>query len=81
MHYVSSTDARNSLSKALEMAQRGAVTIQKQGRDVAVILSPQDFARITHDNTQDFLAFCGLIGARAKAQGLDETQLSTLLED
>lgn len=81
MQYVSATDARNSLSKAIDMAQREPVTIQKQGREVAVVLSPQDFARITEDNRQEFLAFCDRVGQKAVAAGLDELKLAGLLAD
>jgi len=79
MQYVSSTDARNNLSKAIDMAQRQPVMVQKQGRDVAVILSPEDFARITQDNIEEFLAFCDAIGRRAQAQGMTEEKLAALL--
>ncbi len=81
MQYVSSTDARNSLSKAIDMAQRQPVMVQKQGRDVAVILSPEDFSRITRDNIEEFLAFCETIGRRAQAKGLTEEKLAKLLND
>lgn len=81
MQYVSSTDARNSLSKAIDMARREPVMVQKQGRDVAVILSPEDFARITRDNIEEFLQFCERIGQRAEAAGLTEEKLQDLLKN
>ena len=81
MQYVSSTDARNSLSKAIDMAQRQPIMVQKQGRDVAVILSPEDFTRITSDNIEDFLMFCENIGKRAQAKGLTPKKLAALLKD
>jgi prevent-host-death family protein len=81
MQYVSSTDARNNMTKAIDMAQREPVVVQKQGRDVAVILSPQDFARITQDNLEDFFTFCKTIGRKAKAKGLTEAKLDAMLND
>ncbi|MGI9197539.1 MAG: type II toxin-antitoxin system Phd/YefM family antitoxin, partial [Candidatus Nanopelagicales bacterium] len=37
---VSSSDARQALSEVIERAQREAVTIEKHGRPVAVVISP-----------------------------------------
>jgi PHD/YefM family antitoxin component YafN of YafNO toxin-antitoxin module len=81
MQYVSSTDVRNYLSKAMEMALREPVMVQKQGRDMAVILSAQDFARITRDNIEDFLAFSESVGLKAQKKGLTPAKLKKLLED
>ena len=80
MQYITSTDARNSLSKAIDMARREPVIVQKQGRDAAVILSPEDFDRITRDNIEDFLEFCDMIGKRAESSGLTEKKLTDLLK-
>ena len=81
MQHISSTDARNGLAKAILLAQREPVVIQKQGHDVAVILSPQDFERMTSDNIEDFLALCNLIGQKAVSAGLTEDKLTILLKD
>jgi len=80
MQYVSSTDVRNHLSKAMEMAQREPVMVQKQGRDVAVILSAQDFSRISRDNIEDFLAFSAEVGKKAQKKGLTAEKLQQLLK-
>ena len=65
----------------LDMVQREPVTIQKQGRDVAVMLSPDDFARITQDNVEEFLVFCDEIGRRAETEGLTEEELAEILSE
>jgi prevent-host-death family protein len=41
---ISATDAKNKFGRVLEMAQAGPVHIQKNGRDVAVVVSPEQFA-------------------------------------
>jgi prevent-host-death family protein len=41
---ISATDAKNKFGQVLEMAQAGPVHIQKNGRDVAVVVSPEKFA-------------------------------------
>jgi prevent-host-death family protein len=46
MSAISATDAKNRFGQVLEMAQAEAVHIQKNGREVAVILSPEEFKRL-----------------------------------
>lgn len=80
MQYFSSTDARTNISKAIMIAQREPVFIQKQGKDVAVIISTDDYNKITQDNIDDFLIFCRLVGTRAKKLGLTQAKLNKLLK-
>ena len=40
---ISATDAKNKFGKLLEMARKEPVRIQKNGRDVAVMVSAEDF--------------------------------------
>ncbi|MBJ3785235.1 type II toxin-antitoxin system prevent-host-death family antitoxin [Devosia sediminis] len=44
MAAISATDAKNKFGQVLEMAQAEPVRIQKNGRDVAVVLSGEQFA-------------------------------------
>ena len=44
MGTMSATDAKNKFGQLLEMAQAEPVHIQKNGRDVGVLLSPEQFA-------------------------------------
>lgn len=67
-------------------AQREPVTIRRQKRDVAVVLSAEqvvlsaaDYARPTRANVDAFDRFCDEVGARAEARGLTEDKLSELL--
>jgi prevent-host-death family protein len=46
MPAMTATDAKNRFGQALEMAQAGPVHIQKNGRDVAVLLSPEEYRRL-----------------------------------
>ncbi|WP_291411893.1 type II toxin-antitoxin system Phd/YefM family antitoxin [Devosia sp.] len=46
MAEISATDAKNKFGQVLEMAQAGPVRIQKNGRDVAVVLSPEQYAAL-----------------------------------
>ena len=49
---ISATDAKNKFGQVLEMAQAGPVRIQKNGRDVAVVLSAEQYAAMQAANGQ-----------------------------
>ncbi len=51
MAVVSATDAKNKFGQVLEMAQAGPVHIQKSGRDVAVVLSAEEYAQLVTQGT------------------------------
>jgi prevent-host-death family protein len=50
MAEISATDAKNKFGQVLEMAQAGPVRIQKNGRDVAVVLSAEQYAALQAAN-------------------------------
>jgi prevent-host-death family protein len=80
MRYVSATDAKQRLAALLDAVQREPVVIRRQKRDVAVLLSPQDYERLRAFNTADFQRFCDQIAAKAAARGLTEDKLNQILE-
>ena len=47
MRYVSASEAKQRLAALLDAAQREPVTIRRQNRDVAVVISPTDYRRLT----------------------------------
>lgn len=46
MNYMSATDAKNRFGELLEAARKEPVHVQKNGRDVAVVMSPEEFERL-----------------------------------
>jgi prevent-host-death family protein len=81
MRYVSATDAKQRLAALLDAAQREPVVIRRQKRDVAVILSPQEYDRLRALNIDEFERFCDRVAEQAAARGLTEAKLSAILED
>jgi antitoxin Phd len=79
MRTISATEAKQGLAALLETAAREPVMIQRQKRDVAVVLSPQEYARLARLNVEEFQQFCDRIGTQAQAAGLTETKLDQLL--
>ena len=49
MAAMNATDAKNKFGQMLEMAQAEPVRIQKNGRDVAVVLSPEQYGALVAD--------------------------------
>ena len=46
MPNMTATDAKNRFGQLLEMARTEPVHIRKNGRDVAIVLSPEEHARL-----------------------------------
>ena len=50
MAEINATDAKNRFGQVLEMAQAEPVRIQKNGRDVAVVLSAEQYAALVSES-------------------------------
>lgn len=46
MAHITATEAKNKFGQVLEMAQAEPVRIQKNGRDVAIVLSPEQYGAL-----------------------------------
>jgi prevent-host-death family protein len=79
MRYVSATEAKQELAAILDAAQREPVVIRRQQRSVAVVLSMQEYERLTALNVEEFQRFCDRVGEQAKARGLTEEKLSDII--
>ncbi|MEO8659201.1 MAG: type II toxin-antitoxin system Phd/YefM family antitoxin [Bryobacteraceae bacterium] len=81
MQSVSATEAKQRLAALIDAAQREPVVIRRQNRDVAVILSPQQYERLRALNTSEFQRFCDRVAEGAAARGLTEEKLAEILVD
>jgi len=81
MRIVSASEAKQGLASVLESVAFEPVVIQKQKRDVAVVLSMQEYARLIRLNVAEFQRFCDDVGQRAQAQGLTQKGLDKLLKN
>ena len=81
MQYVSATDAKQKLAAILDAAQREPVVIRRQKRDVAVLLSAQEYDRLRALNRDEFERFCDRVGKQATKRGMTEKKLNRILAD
>ncbi|MGZ4731830.1 MAG: type II toxin-antitoxin system Phd/YefM family antitoxin [Terriglobales bacterium] len=81
MRSVSATEAKQRLAALLDAAQREPVVIRRQNRDVAVIMSAEEYERIRDLNAAEFQRFCDRVADQARARGLNEATLNDLLQD
>ncbi len=81
MKFVSATEAKQRLAALLDAAQREPVMIRRQKRDVAVILSPQEYDRLRAINVEEFERFCDRVGQQAVVRGLSEDRLGDIVGD
>lgn len=81
MEHISATEAKQAFAAVLDKAQREPVIIRKQNRDVAVMMSVQDYERMRRLNIQEFQSFRIAMGEKARARGLTDDILQDLLKD
>ena len=81
MQFVSDIEVNQAFAAVIDKVQREPVTIRQQNRDVAVIMSIEDYQRITRINIQEFQQFRENIGRKARERGLTEDKLDKLLSE
>ena len=78
---MTATEAKQNLAALIDAAQREPVVVRRHDRDVAVVLSPQEYDRLRGANLQEFQRLCDEIAERAAARGLTPEILDDILKD
>lgn len=81
MKTIAASEARQSFAELIDAAAHEPVVIRRQQRDVAVVVSMQEYERLTQLNRAEFQRFSDAVGQRAKAAGMNARELAKLLRD
>jgi hypothetical protein len=80
MRSMTVKEAKESFESMLETAKREGVVLRDDGKDVATVLSPQEYALFRQWRTDRLLKTMDKIAAEAAANGLTEEKLAELLK-
>lgn len=78
---VSATQAKQQFAALLEAAQRGPVRIQRHQRDVAVLLSAEEYERMNRERWAEFNRLSLIAAQQASASGLTKEILAEILAE
>lgn len=78
MRTVTASKARQGLAENIEAARKEPVIIQRQRRNVAVVMSMDKDERRVPLNVAEFQRFCDQVGAKAKHAGMPKDTLAEL---
>jgi len=81
MRSISATEAKQNLAALLDTVQREPVMIRRHDRDVAVVISPEEFERIRRANIEELRHLAERVGRQAAVRGMNEQTLEKLLTD
>ena len=81
MQTISATDAKQKFAALLDTAQRDPVRIQRHERDIAVLISAEEYQRLCGDRWAEFNRLSNLAAAQAEANGLTPEILAEILAD
>lgn len=81
MRTMTASEARQGFAALIDSVRDEPVFIQRQKRDVAVLISVQEYQRLVQLNVTEFQRFCDEVGRLAEESGLTEDILNRLLSD
>lgn len=81
MPTVSATQAKQNFAALLDEAQRAPVRIQRHERDVAVLVSAEEFEEIRKLRVRELTRLADEMSRYAESQGMTDEVLQQLLAD
>ena len=81
MPTVSATHAKQNFAAIIDAAQREPVLIQRHDRNIAVLVSPEDYEDLRKLRVRELIEITERSSAYAEAQGMTDELLEQLLAD
>jgi len=81
MQKVSATYAKQNFAAILDQAQREPVRIQRHDREIAVLISAEEFERFRQQRVRELMRLVEENGRFAESQGMTEEVLEKLLAE
>jgi prevent-host-death family protein len=78
---MSATRAKQNFAALIDAAQREPVRIQRHERDVAVLVSAEEWEKIHRLRAQELIRLSDEMGRYAESQGMTDKLLEQLLAD
>jgi antitoxin Phd len=81
MQTVSATHAKQNFAALLDQSQREPVRIQRHERDIAVLVSAEEYETIRQLRAQELIRLTEQTGRYAESQGMTDELLEKLLAE
>lgn len=81
MPTVSATHAKQNFAAMLDAAQREPVRIRRHERDIAVLVSAQEYEQIRKLRAEELIRITEEMGQYAESQGMSDEVLAELLAE
>jgi len=81
MQTVSATRAKQNFAALLDQSQREPVRIQRHERDIAVLMSAEEYERMNRERWAEFNRLSAIASEEATAKGLTEEILAEILTE
>jgi len=78
---VSATYAKQNFAAIIDAAQREPVRIRRHDRDLAVLVSAEEYDQLRKDRWAEFNRLSAIAAEQAKASGLTEEKLAEILAE
>lgn len=78
---MSATDAKQRFAALIDAAQREPIVIRRQNRNVAVVMSAEQFDRMRGVANDELDRLCERVSKQAAKRGLTDEILADLLKD
>ena len=81
MTTMSATQAKQNFAAMIDLAQREPVRIQRHDREVAVIVSAEEYERIHKMRVENLVRLTNEMGRYAESQGMTDEVFEQLMAD